>query len=246
MPVYYSSGTAAPTLQWFNKYVVNSVTERDPVSQADSSSVPAGLDIGFDQVTSYTYSGGGAWRYNDSPLVKTKYRTWGEWRGFGKITTIAGAGTTKEVDETLYFRGMNGDRATTTGGTKTVTVTDSTGGSWPDDDWLAGAHVLAATPVNLHAALGSFHAFRRVLAARRFARTLRRDQRQCLAHVETGRNVMAGARLARRALRRSELETQRPRGVATAHQHTHHIHAGPHPARRVDAHPVEGLSLIHI
>ncbi|MBK8447337.1 MAG: hypothetical protein IPL41_11835 [Micropruina sp.] len=138
MPVYYSSGTAAPTLQWFNKYVVNSVTERDPVSQADSSSVPAGLDIGFDQVTSYTYSGGGAWRYNDSPLVKTKYRTWGEWRGFGKITTIAGAGTTKEVDETLYFRGMNGDRATTTGGTKTVTVTDSTGGSWPDDDWLAG------------------------------------------------------------------------------------------------------------
>lgn len=138
MPVYYSGGTAAPSLQWFNKYVVLSVTERDPVGQADSSTVPVGLDIGFDEVTSYTYTGGGAWRYNDSPLIKAKYRTWGEWRGFGKITTIAGKGTTKEVDETLYFRGMNGDRATSTGGTKTVTVSDSTGGTWPDDDWLAG------------------------------------------------------------------------------------------------------------
>lgn len=127
-----------PSLQWFNKYVVLSVTERDPVGQADSSTVPVGLDIRFDEVTSYTYTGGGAWRYNDSPLIKAKYRTWGEWRGFGKITTIAGKGTTKEVDETLYFRGMNGDRATSTGGTKTVTVSDSTGGTWPDDDWLAG------------------------------------------------------------------------------------------------------------
>jgi|GEM_PF-6404797 len=46
MPVYYSAGTATPTLQWFNKYVVTSVTDSDPIAQADvnltSRSVCAG------------------------------------------------------------------------------------------------------------------------------------------------------------------------------------------------------------
>ncbi|NMD45299.1 MAG: hypothetical protein GYA85_00810, partial [Propionibacterium sp.] len=138
MPVYYSSGTAAPTLQWFNKYVVTKVTERDLTATTDYGVAGLGLDIVADQVTNYTYSGGGAWRYNDSPIIKAKYRTWEQWRGYGKVTATTGSGTVKEVEETLFFRGMNGDRATASGGTKTVAVTDSTGTTWPDDDWLTG------------------------------------------------------------------------------------------------------------
>ncbi len=138
MPVWYSSGTASPTLQWFNKYVVTSVTDRDLVAQGDLNFDSLDLDISPDQVTTYTYSGGGAWRYNDSPMVRKKYRTWGEWRGYGTVTTVSGSGDTKGVTEETYFRGMNGDRASASGGTKTVNVTDSTGTTWPDEDWFAG------------------------------------------------------------------------------------------------------------
>ncbi len=139
MPVWYSPGTAAPTLSWFNKYVVTSVTDRDPVGQSDLSHASLGLDISYDQVTSYTYTGGGGWRYDTSPLTKDKYRTWGQWRGYGKVTAVVGSGATKEVSETTYFRGLNGDKAAASGtATKTVAVTDSNGVTWPDDDWLAG------------------------------------------------------------------------------------------------------------
>ncbi|MGC3995183.1 MAG: RHS repeat-associated core domain-containing protein [Propionicimonas sp.] len=138
MPVWYSDGTADPSLQWFNKYVVKSVTVHDPVAASDVNLTSLNLDISADQVTSYTYTGGAAWRYSDSPMIKTKYRTWGEWRGYGRVTTVSGSGATQDVSEDTFFRGMNGDRANDSGGTKTVTVTDSTGATWPDDDWLSG------------------------------------------------------------------------------------------------------------
>jgi len=138
MPVYYSAGTAAPTLQWFNKYVVTSVTERDLTGYSDVNLEPLGLDISADQVTSYTYVDGGAWRYNDSPLLRKKYRTWSNWRGYGKVVTVTGSGDTRGVVEDTFFRGMNGDRASATGGTRTAEVTDSTGTTWPDEDWFTG------------------------------------------------------------------------------------------------------------
>lgn len=138
MPVYYSSGSSEPTLQWFNKYVVTSVTERDLIAQGDVNLSSLNLDISSDIVTTYTYGGGGAWRYSDSPLVKKKYRTWGEWRGFSKVTTTVGSGSTKTVSESTYFRGMNGDRANASGGSKSVNVTDSTNTMWVDEDWYNG------------------------------------------------------------------------------------------------------------
>lgn len=136
MPVWYSSGTAAPTLQWFNKYVVTKVTDRDLTAYGDVNLTALGLDISADVVTNYTYTGGGAWRYNDSPMMKEKYRTWGEWRGYGKVTAAVGTGTTKSVTETLYFRGMHGDKLAS--GTKSVSIVDSEGVSRVDEDWFAG------------------------------------------------------------------------------------------------------------
>lgn len=118
-PSYFSeTGATAPALQWFHKYVVDSVVLQDTAQQADPNPV-VGLDLSSQVVTKYTYSGGGAWRYNDSPLTKKKHRTWGDWRGFQTVTTIEGnAGHPQAVEETTYFRGMNGDRLEKSGGSK--------------------------------------------------------------------------------------------------------------------------------
>jgi RHS repeat-associated protein len=138
MPVYYGEGTATPTLQWFNKYVVTSVTQRDPVAVADANLTGLGLDISADEVTTYTYAGGSAWHFDDTLLASKKYATWNDWRGYGKITTVTGGGSVKGVTEDTYFRGMNLDKLDASGAVKSATVTDSSGTTLTDDDWLAG------------------------------------------------------------------------------------------------------------
>ncbi|SDP67192.1 RHS repeat-associated core domain-containing protein [Pedococcus dokdonensis] len=126
-PAYYTPpGNSTPEKHWFHKYLVTGVLETDR-SGASTEAV----------VTSYTYGGSPAWRYDDSVLTPAKYRTWGQWRGYGKVTTTVGrAGTIQTQSEDTFYRGMNGDRATPTGGTKSVSVTDSLGGS-VTDHWRA-------------------------------------------------------------------------------------------------------------
>jgi YD repeat-containing protein len=64
-------------------------------------------------------------------------KTWAQWRGFTTVTATGGStGDVQTSSKTLYFQGMNGDKATT--GTKTVNVTDSAGMSVADDDPFAG------------------------------------------------------------------------------------------------------------
>ncbi|MFT3969193.1 MAG: polymorphic toxin-type HINT domain-containing protein [Micropruina sp.] len=133
-PSYFSeTGATTPTRQWFHKYVVDSVVVQDTAQQTDPNPVN-GFDLSSQVVTKYSYSGGGAWHYNDSPLIKPKHRTWGDWRGFQTVTTIEGnAGYPQAVEETTYFRGMNGDRLNSGGGTKSVQVLGRN-----DDDELNG------------------------------------------------------------------------------------------------------------
>lgn len=133
-PSFFSeTGATTPTLQWFHKYIVDSVVLQDTAQQTDPNPVN-GLDLTSQVVTKYGYTGGGAWRYNDSPLIKPKHRTWGEWRGYQTVTTIEGnAGYPQAVEETAYFRGMNGDRLNKDGGTKSIQVL-----GWNDDDELNG------------------------------------------------------------------------------------------------------------
>ncbi len=113
-------------LDWFNKYVVHTVTAADLVAGD-----PA-------EVTEYRYQGAAAWHYDDTELVPTAHRTWSGWRGYGQVITYHGqpADQRSQTDVT-YFRGMNGDHLAN-GGTRSATVTDSAGGSMPDDDALAG------------------------------------------------------------------------------------------------------------
>ncbi|MEQ4305073.1 RHS repeat-associated core domain-containing protein [Plantactinospora sp. B6F1] len=107
---------------WFNKYVVTQVTEADRTTGL----LPA--------VTRIEYPGKPAWRYDDRDgMVGDKYKTWSQWRGYDRVRMHKGSpGGVQSVTESLYFRGMDGDR-TAAGDTKHVLVQGI-----PDADPLAG------------------------------------------------------------------------------------------------------------
>ncbi|MEU0956940.1 polymorphic toxin-type HINT domain-containing protein [Streptomyces niveus] len=116
-----------PRTDWFHKYLVTQVSESDPTGGAPLKQ------------TDYTYHGGGAWAYDDqSPITQAKYRTWGIWRGYQKVTTTTGeaAGTpTRSVS--LFYRGMDGDKQSDDA-PREETVTDSKGTAVTDAEQFAG------------------------------------------------------------------------------------------------------------
>ncbi|NUL25204.1 RHS repeat-associated core domain-containing protein [Streptomyces lunaelactis] len=134
-PVYWSpNGEKEPILDWFHKYPVEQVSTTDP--KGGSSGVRH----------TYSYSGGGAWHYNEDPLVKEKERTWSIWRGFEKVTHLTGmAGRAQSKTVTVYMRGMNGDRVLGPDGKlpdpdarKTASVTGIKASAITDSDQYAG------------------------------------------------------------------------------------------------------------
>jgi RHS repeat-associated protein len=125
-PDYWSPpGTTSPVLDWFNKYVVNSVSQQDTTGHA--------LPV----VTSYSYAGA-AWHYDDDSLTRSKDRTWDEWRGFRTVTTETGAApdpVTETVD--TYFQGMDGDYQAS-GPASSVSLKSTPGDVVTDSDQYAG------------------------------------------------------------------------------------------------------------
>lgn len=117
------AGYPDPITDWFHKYAVMWVTATDPTG----GSVPLN--------TSFRYLGGAAWHFDDNELVKAKYRTYGQFRGYGKVQTLTGDGVNdpQTLSEVTYYRGMSEDNSTTV-----VNVTDSLGGGHEDHDQLAG------------------------------------------------------------------------------------------------------------
>ncbi|MFI0146348.1 RHS repeat domain-containing protein [Streptomyces globisporus] len=119
-----------PELHWFNKYVVDSVTETDRTGGAP------------DQVTQYEYMDGAAWHFDDADgLTKDKNKTWSDWRGYSHVRVKTGGqgGAMKSQADSYFLRGMHGDRKDKTGGTKTVTVALGTGEGNPITDHEASA-----------------------------------------------------------------------------------------------------------
>ena len=132
-PEYWTpSGYISPMLDWFNKYAVQEVLETDTTGGSATKE------------TDYSYSGA-AWHYDDDETTKAKYRTYGQWRGYQKVTTTTGNGSgdaqTKQVDS--YYQGMDGDWLSSTS-TRSVSLTDSQGGSHTDAPQLSG-NVLEST-----------------------------------------------------------------------------------------------------
>ncbi|MEV0566863.1 RHS repeat-associated core domain-containing protein [Dactylosporangium sp. NPDC050588] len=117
---------------YFHKYVVDKVIEND-------------LTGGSKRVLhQYTYIGDPAWHYaDDDGLISADQKTWNVWRGYAKVGVSDGEAPTapgnpdeRTYSETLYFRGMHGDKLPS--GTRTVNVVDSLGGSVPDEDAYSG------------------------------------------------------------------------------------------------------------
>ncbi|MEV6601717.1 polymorphic toxin-type HINT domain-containing protein [Actinoplanes sp. NPDC051346] len=120
-------GSGDPITDWFHKYVVAAVIETDRTGGAP------------DMVTKYQYLDGAAWRHAEPDGIgDTKDDTWSDWRGYGRVVVTAGDGQTQTTKtEYRYLRGMHGDKDPD-GGTRTVTVTDSTGGTHTDRDEVSG------------------------------------------------------------------------------------------------------------
>ncbi|MET7279562.1 RHS repeat-associated core domain-containing protein [Kribbella sp. NPDC005582] len=130
-PVRWKPPLEVEREDWFHKYVVDSVVTSDPTGN------------GATMITQYLYSGGGAWHYQESPMLKDADKTWSEWRGYSLVTTYTGdaADTTspRSRSVTKYFRGMDGDKREGTTAVKNVDVTDTTGGVRADAEALAGS-----------------------------------------------------------------------------------------------------------
>ncbi|MFI0793274.1 RHS repeat domain-containing protein [Micromonospora rubida] len=111
-PGYYAQEFETPTIDWFQKYVVTEVVETDLVGGATP------------EVTRYEYVDGGAWHFDDGELTPERFKTWGQWRGFQKVRVTSGNGadSPQTLTEHVFLRGMHGDRASPTGGTKAVQV----------------------------------------------------------------------------------------------------------------------------
>ncbi|MFF0270719.1 polymorphic toxin-type HINT domain-containing protein [Kribbella sp. NPDC004536] len=127
-PVYWTiDGGAAPTMNWFNKYVVTSVVDDDQTTDAP------------DQQTMYEYVGTPAWHFDDNELTLLKYRSWGDWRGYSKVNVKAGPLGDQTQTQYLFFRGMHDDYLDLNGTSrKTAIVTDSQGDTIEDADRYNG------------------------------------------------------------------------------------------------------------
>ena len=87
----------------------------------------------------YSYVGNPAWHFDDDDgLVPLSRKSWSQWRGYGDVQVFHGDPGEQSETETLYFRGMDGDKLAA-GGTKSVTVIASDGVVWADTDALAGS-----------------------------------------------------------------------------------------------------------
>ncbi|MEV7579043.1 ricin-type beta-trefoil lectin domain protein [Streptomyces erythrochromogenes] len=120
-PAHWSADTGldpdkTPPLELFNKYVVESVVERDRVAKRPPVT------------TSYEYKGGAAWAKEDDEFTKPERRTYSQWRGYAEVVTTTGAtentgtatATVQSQTSTRYFRGLST-------GTSPIIIKDSTG-----------------------------------------------------------------------------------------------------------------------
>ncbi|WP_051970337.1 RHS repeat-associated core domain-containing protein [Kitasatospora azatica] len=126
--VYWNTpGAKDPIADWFQKTLVSQVSDND----ATKAGSPA-------KITKYAYSGGAAWHRDDNELTDDQYRTWNDFRGFRTVTTTTGAAPDPITQTTVnYLQGMDGDYKAD-GSKRSVSLTDSTGVTVADSNWLGG------------------------------------------------------------------------------------------------------------
>ncbi|MGW0580823.1 polymorphic toxin-type HINT domain-containing protein [Streptomyces sp. NPDC002920] len=134
-PVKWSPpGYLEPITDWFHKYVVSAVIETDRTGGSDG------------MVTRYDYQGDAAWRKaKPDGISDEKYLTWGGWQGYGKVKVTSGTADVQKtrIDYT-FLQGMDGDKDAG-GNARSVTVKDSTGAEYTDEEEFTGHQLEAAT-----------------------------------------------------------------------------------------------------
>ncbi len=102
-PQYFKPQQAPAGWDWFHKYVVTGVTERDLTGG------------GPDEVWSYAYSNLSStdqslWAHDTAEAGRLDHRSWSVWRGYSDVTMTHGAaGGPQTVTKKQYHRGMSGD-----------------------------------------------------------------------------------------------------------------------------------------
>ncbi|MFD9190656.1 polymorphic toxin-type HINT domain-containing protein [Streptomyces phaeochromogenes] len=100
-----------PAKAWFNKYVVDSVTETDKVTSH-----------GKPVHTMYDYTDP-AWAKSDDEFTRPSLRTYSDWRGYRKVAVTKGSKSSSQQGdpqsqsyaETRYFQGVGGEVKDSTG-----------------------------------------------------------------------------------------------------------------------------------
>ncbi|GIL26348.1 RHS repeat-associated core domain-containing protein [Actinocatenispora comari] len=125
-PSYWYPPGEDKRLDYFHKYVVTEVRTHDSTGGSDD------LD------TTYDYQGDAAWHYETNGLSPKAVRTWSDWRGYSSVVVRSGSasGVRSQVKH-LYLRGMDGDHKAD-GSTRSVSVTDSQGGTITDSPQYQG------------------------------------------------------------------------------------------------------------
>jgi RHS repeat-associated protein len=125
-PVKWTPEGGVELTDWFHKYVVTEVNELDLVTDQPTLT------------TSYDYVGTPAWRYTEADgMVKDKYRTWADWRGYDRVIVRTGHAAEERTEtEYLYFQGMHEDKLPS--GKRSVSITDSRGVEHTDHKELNG------------------------------------------------------------------------------------------------------------
>lgn len=104
-PVKWAQPGEQTRLDWFHKYVVQSMREDGaaPVSQGSSQLVTGSVG----KVTTYEYTTPG-WAKPTGALVDPATVTYSEFRGAQTVVTTLGDGAAAEKTRTVYFRGLGG------------------------------------------------------------------------------------------------------------------------------------------
>ncbi|MEU4239855.1 RHS repeat-associated core domain-containing protein [Actinoplanes sp. NPDC026619] len=126
-PVYWTPEyQPEPLLDWFYTHPVTSVATTDGHNTYQDGSQPSLL-------TQYKYVGKPGWHFDDNEVVKKKYRTYGQFRGYPEVDVTTGNPSVfhytdgaethdrKTLTKTYYFVGMGG---TLTSTDASITTTD--------------------------------------------------------------------------------------------------------------------------
>ncbi|WP_205795757.1 RHS repeat-associated core domain-containing protein [Micromonospora sp. CMU55-4] len=129
-PVEWAPNGRDKVTDFFHKYVVEEVQQIDPTG----GSRP--LRTAYEYLNTNNEA---LWHHDDDTgITPNDRRTWSQWRGFPRVVTYVGEGPARTKTETLYYRGMYGDKLAN-GSTRTTQVQGLEGGAVNDYDHFSGS-----------------------------------------------------------------------------------------------------------